>query len=364
MAREHPKYCVKDTTDGVERWYFRRKGEPKVRLPGTPYSPEFMAAYFEARDRKGPAEPKGPKRSSKDSLRWLCEQWLASAEARQLDPNTLHVRRLILQSIWLEPVKPGADKLVGDMPLRFFGPKVVGMLMDRKVDHPEAANNRRKTINGVFKWAMQPKIDLVTSNPARDVIKFRVAGSGYHSWTDDEIEIYRQHHPVGTKARLALEMLLQWSQRRSDIVLFGRQHVRDGWLRFTQFKNRNVRPVTLELPVSKEMAAIIAASPCGDMTFLVTEFGKPFTANGFGNRFRDWCNSAGLAHCTSHGLRKAGARLLAERGKSGHEIKAVTGHKTLKEVDRYTEAARQRILAASALDEDDTGTKVSSPKRG
>ena len=29
------------------------------------------------------------------------------------------------------------------------------------------------------------------------------------------------------------------------------------------------------------------------MTFLTTQFGKPFTAAGFGNRFRDQCNDAG-----------------------------------------------------------------------
>lgn len=366
MPRAHPKYCVRDTTDGVERWYYRRAGQPKVRLPGTPYSAEFMAAYYEARDQKAdtPTAVTGPRLAIKGTLRWLCEQWLASGEAKQLDPHTVHVRRLVLQTIWLEPTKEGSDNLIGDMPLRFFNAKVVGTLMDRKAATPEAANNRRKYLSVIFDWAMQPKNDLWASNPARVVKKFKIRTGGYHSWTDDEIEQFRQHHPIGTKARLALEMLLRWSQRRSDIVLFGKQHVRAGWLKFTQFKNRNLNPISLELPVSQEMAEIIAASPCGPLTFLVTEQGKPFTANGFGNKFRDWCNSAGLPHCTSHGLRKAGARQLAERGKSGHEIKAVTGHKHLKEVDRYTEAARQKLLAASALDEDDSGTKVSSQKTG
>jgi integrase len=240
----------------------------------------------------------------------------------------------------------------------------VGALMDRKVAFPEAANNRRKVLGIIFEWAMQPKIDLWNVNPARAVKKFTIAGDGYHSWTDDEIEQYRTHHPIGTKARLALEMLLRWSQRRSDVVLFGKQHLRQGWLRFTQFKNRNRKPITLELPVTADMREILDASPLGDLTFLVTDFGKPFTSNGFGNKFREWCDQAKLPHCTSHGLRKAGARQLAEQGKTGHEIKAVTGHRTLKEVDRYTEAARQKTLAQSALGEAETGTKVSSQKQG
>ncbi|MCB8819967.1 tyrosine-type recombinase/integrase [Microvirga rosea] len=94
---------------------------------------------------------------------------------------------------------------------------------------------------------------------------------------------------------------------------------------------------------------MIDASPCGDLTFLVTEFGKPFTPNGFGNRMRKWCDDAGLPECSAHGLRKAAATRLAELGKSEEEIKAVTGHQTSKEVARYTKAARQKVPAARAL---------------
>jgi len=85
------------------------------------------------------------------------------------------------------------------------------------------------------------------------------------------------------------------------------------------------------------------------MTFLVTEFGKPFTSNGFGNRFRKWCNEAGLKHCSAHGLRKAAAAKLAEGGSTEHEIMAVTGHQTSKEVQRYTKAAQQKKMAQSAM---------------
>lgn len=64
------------------------------------------------------------------------------------------------------------------------------------------------------------------------------------------------------------------------------------------------------------------------LTYLVTEFGKPFTAAGFGNRFRERCNLAGLPHCSAHGLRKVMARRLAEAGATTLEGRAVTGHKS------------------------------------
>ena len=87
----------------------------------------------------------------------------------------------------------------------------------------------------------------------------------------------------------------------------------------------------------------------GHLTFLVTEFGKPHSPNGFGNKFKDWCREAGLPHCSAHGLRKAAAARLAERGATAHEIMAITGHQSLEEVERYTRAAQRRTLADSAM---------------
>ena len=59
---------------------------------------------------------------------------------------------------------------------------------------------------------------------------------------------------------------------------------------------------------------------------------------------------AELSHCCPHGLRKAAARRLAEAGCSTHQIRAITGHATLKEVERYTKAADQKRLAEQAIE--------------
>jgi hypothetical protein len=48
-------------------------------------------------------------------------------------------------------------------------------------------------------------------------------------------------------------------------------------------------------------------------------------------------------------LRKAAARRLAEAGCTPHQIMSMTGHRTLKEVSRYTSAANQEQLAKEAL---------------
>jgi integrase len=228
-------------------------------------------------------------------------------------------------------------------------PRNIRVLRDEKAETPEAANSIVKALRQVFAWAVEAEPDLVKTNPAKEVAYIRTGSHGFHSWAIEEVQQYEERHPTGTKARLALALLLYTGQRRSDIVKFGRQHVKDGWLKLTQHKNRNRKPVIIEIPVLPELQSIIDASRCGELTFLVNEFGRPFTSNGFGNKMRDWCDQAGLPHCSAHGLRKATATRLAERGASQHEIMAVTGHQTSKEVDRYTKAARRKVLAKSAM---------------
>ena len=343
------KYVVEDKTDGVFRFYFRRKGQKKIRLPGHPGTDEFKAAYYAALNGTLTNEDIGPKMASNGTFRWLSQQYFMSAEYKKLDSRTQRVRKGIIEHMWAEPIRPGSDKLFEDMPLHKMDPKAVRTLRDRKADLPEAANGRIKALRAIFTFATAKDVELALTNPARDVSYFRNQSDGFHSWTDAEVVKYETAHGIGTKARLAMALMLYTGQRRSDIVLFGRQHVSNDWLIFTQQKNRNRKPVRLELPIHPELAEIIAASPCGDLAFLVTEFNKPLTANGFGSWFRKRCDEAGLPHCSAHGLRKASATRLANSGATEHEIMSITGHTTSKEVTRYTKAANQKKLAGKAI---------------
>jgi Phage integrase family len=87
----------------------------------------------------------------------------------------------------------------------------------------------------------------------------------------------------------------------------------------------------------------------GDLTFLVNDLGRPFTDAGFGNKFRVWCDQAGLKHCTAHGLRKAGATIAATNGATAHQLMAIFGWDTLKMAEAYTRAANQERLAEAAM---------------
>src|SRR5262249_11073237 len=132
---------------------------------------------------------------------------------------------------------------------------------------------------------------------------------------------------------------------RSDVIKLGRQHCRGGRIIFKREKTG----VEVDIPILPELQAVIDSTPPGQLTFMVTQFGKPFTANGFGNKMRQWCNQARLPHCSSHGLRKAGATIAAENGATAHQLMAIFGWNTVKQAELYTRRANRKRLAGEAI---------------
>jgi integrase len=366
MPRRLPSGCVEDRDrHGTTRIYYRVKGKPKIRLRGTPWTPEFMAHYDAAKGEPAPITTRG---IAFGTWRWLCVRYFTECvDYLRLDDRTKRARRGILEATFDEPIAPGSSKLFRDFPLSRMTADAIEVLRDRKLAFPEVANGRVKAIRAVLKWAVRKKgpdgKPLVSHNFARDVAYLKSANpSGYHTWTLDEVQRYEERHPIGTKARLALGLLLFTGQRRSDITRLGRQHVRDEKITFTQFKGRNRKPKRLVLPILTVLQQVIEATPSGELAFLVNDLGRPFTDAGFGNKFREWCNQAGLRHCTAHGLRKAGATIAANNGATAHQLMAIFGWDTLKMAEAYTRTADQERLAATAMHmlevQEQNGTKT------
>jgi len=209
---------------------------------------------------------------------------------------------------------------------------------------PHAARSWLATLRSLCQFAVKQK--WLRADPTANIKLASVKSDGFHTWTDDEIEQFEAHHPIGSKPRLALALLLYTIQRRSDVVKMGRQHIRDGVLRVTQSKTNK----KLVLPVRAELKAVLDATPSEHLTFLVTATGKPYGDNHFSESFREWCDAAGLPkRCTAHGLRKARCRWLAEHECTGPEIMANSGHESMKELVRYTKGADQAKLARNAM---------------
>ena len=221
-------------------------------------------------------------------------------------------------------------------------------IVNEKAATPFAQRNFLNTLRAMFKWAA--KEGRIPDDPTLGVTREKVKTTGYKTWSESHIERFEATHAIGTKARLAFALLLYTGQRRSDVVKLGRQHIHDETLIVDQGKTKGGEEAHLEIPVHPKLLEIIDATPMvGVKTFLVTHFGKPYTAPGFGNYFRDLCNQAGCPDVSAHGLRKATARRLAEIGCSANQIASVTGHASLSEVQRYTRAADRKRMAREAM---------------
>ena len=313
--------------------YFRRAGRPRVALRGLPGSSEFMAAYQQAL-AAAPIPVGANKRSKPGSVSAAIAEYYGSQAFRSLTGGTPASRRAILEKF--------RDKH-GHLPLASLPREFVVALIDNMTPHE--AKNWLTTFKHVVRWAVERK--LMRNDPTAGVHVRRPKTDGFATWTEDEIAAFEAHWPIGSKPRLALALGLYTAQRRGDVVRIGRQHIRDGVLTLRQQKTG----ATLAIPVHRDLAAIIAATPAGHLTLLVTQTGKSYGANAFSEMFRKWCDAAELPqHCVFHGLRKAACTRLADGGCTAHEIAAISGHRTLKEIERYTKRADQVRLAKAAME--------------
>lgn len=321
------------TRHGRYVWYFKRGGR-RVRLPDVYGTPEFNAAYEKALTGNASAVEAKPKTGT---LKWLVEQYKKSAAFAALAPATRRARDNILKQVLSDPKTAEAD----------FGNITKSHIIkgiDRRAATPNAANNFLKAMSGLFKWAVDA--EKITVNPAAGVSKITVKTDGFHAWTIDQVEQYRAFHRTGTRARLAIDLLLFLGLRRGDVMRVGKQHMKDGLISIRTEKTGE----WVHLPVFAALQESIDSTPTGDLAFLTTERGKPFSsAASFGNWFAKQVKDAGLPdECRAHGLRKAGATIAADEGASAHELMAMFGWSRLGMAELYTREADKKRLARSA----------------
>lgn len=335
--RHLPKY-VSEFADrhGKMRVRFRRKGQEDHYFRAVPWTQEFMLEYQACLNREeAPAIAPGISRVSAGTINALIVSYYGAPIFKGKGESTKKNYRRIIEKFRAKH----RDKPVSMIRTRHVH-KIIGDLSET----PAAANSILSRLRTIFKHAI--KIGLIDINPTNDVDRYESKGDGHHTWTEEDIEAFERRHPVGSKAWFAAALMLYTGQRRCDAIEMGWNRVSGGLIGVRQIKTRKI----VYIPLHPELEMAISSMPRSRESFLVTEFGKPFTSNGFGNWFRDRCREAGLEHCAAHGLRKAAARRLAEAGCTNAEIKAITGHTTDQEVARYTAAVDRKRLARQAMD--------------
>lgn len=344
-----PKYThhFVDRT-GSPRFYLRVPGRKRVPLPGLPWSPEFMEARERALNAEWVRPGLGASRTVAGTVNAaLVSYYQSSAFTSSLAKSTQGSRRAILERFRLDH---------GDKRIALMHRTALQNIINGKT--PNVARNLRKALRGLVDHCLS--LDMIKIDPLAGLklAKLKKSG-GHHTWTEEEIAQYENRHLSGTKARLALVILLQTGHARSDIVRMGRQHIKSGKLSMRRQKTQ----VQFDIPVLPDLLIELELHPKSEqLAFLTTSYDKPFTAAGFGNWFRERCDEAGLPHCAAHGLRKAAAVRHALNGATAPELMAWFGWKTIGEAQRYIEEANRVQLAESAGAKIISSTGIGKPK--
>ncbi|MEM9476179.1 MAG: site-specific integrase [Pseudomonadota bacterium] len=180
------------------------------------------------------------------------------------------------------------------------------------------ARHAASQFEDTFRCTVYSNLLIGVGNPAREVERYRMKNpDGIHTWTEAEIRKFQERWPEGTTADLVIALMLYTGAARSDAVQLGPRNIKDGRLQYERQKMKGRDGVLVDIPLHPELQRRL--EPLMDQdTFLQTDWGKPRSANGLTQSIRGWVEAAKLPHCTSHGLRKACARRLAEAGATPH----------------------------------------------
>jgi integrase len=325
--------------DGLPMYYFRRdRGSERIRLHGKPGSQEFDADYY-ALMAGGAVQP--VKRKDGKSIRHVFELYRNSADWAALSDMTRRVRGCVLRNI---------EDQVGDEPISLMARSTIQARLDARRDKPDQANFMLTTLNQMFKWAV--KADLVDKNPCEGLNylkrpKVRGVESGHKTWSELQLDQFERHYPHGTWQRLAYSALLYTGLRIGDVAILGPEHIQqDG----TIFIRTEKTGAEVTLPILPPLQEALDRAPENEDggAFVTGPRGVSVGKEHLGAIFNQAVRDAGLEGLTAHGLRKAGARRLAEAGYSTKQLMAVFGWGRSEMADKYTAKAERRGLALEA----------------
>lgn len=314
---------------GKMRRYFR-KGKTRIMLPGFPGSAEFMSAYQAALA----AQPVPSKPQVEGSFAKLVTEFYGSNLFLNLKPSSRRIYRSALDPLSKEHGHRGVSMMTADA--------VERIITRIGAEKPAMGNLTRSVLRRLMGYAVKRR--LLPANPVSGMEPFKVGE--HHTWTDAELRKFEKRWPLGTRERLAYALLLWTGQRVGDVARMNRADISEGMIYVEQEKTGT----KLWIPIMPELSRALQAYDAKGLTLIGDPSGRPLTRAALSNLLSVAIDKAELPpRCVPHGLRKARMRLMAEAGASANQIAAVSGHKTLREVERYTRAADQKQLARDGM---------------
>jgi integrase len=314
-------------------WYFRRNGR-RWRLPDEPFSPAFMAEYQRLLAATAPGTPTPAAALPPGSFGAVVLDYLASPEFRATRPSTQRMYRLVLERL---------AEMHGHKPIALLERRHIKAWFNARSKTPGMANMIVSVVRALLSYAVEN--EYRRDNPARDIKKFKLGE--HRAWTDEECATFERRWPAGSRQRRAYMLAKFTGQRCGDIAAMTRAHrSKDGYIRVVQQKTGE----PLWIPEHQDLTAELALMREGHMSLVTNADGGAFDGHNLSTWFGRVIESAGLPEdCVLHGLRKNAAQMLAEADCSIHQIASVTGHRSLKEIERYTRGVDQKRLATAAI---------------
>lgn len=336
MKRPKPPYLISRQGRGKTYWYYWKRPNPQIRIKGEYGTREFWENYERAASGLiGPRPSDQKEKLPSESLAWLIARYRETSVWQDYAAPTRRQRENIFRRI----TTANPHLSYGDIDRA-----LIIQTRDAKKDTPSEANNFLDAFRGLFKWAVDA--GLVEADPSAGIKNLkRPKSGGFPMWEEEEIVVFQNRWPVGSRERLAFEIFLNTGLRRGDVARLGKQHIRNGRLRIVTEK----RKTEVDIPVPSVLLEIIKKSPTGNLAFIGNiKTGNPIRKEALGNWFKRATKLAGIEEKNGHGLRKASAKRLAEAGATIPELNAVFGWVGTSMASLYTEKASRKILADNA----------------
>jgi site-specific recombinase XerD len=333
------KYIKSYRRNGKTYYYFRRKGCPAIALPGEPGSRSFNQGYEAALTEK----PLPVSRHDAWTLGRLVADYYGSVDFLNLKPSSRTLYRIVLDPI----SRQHGHRKVKEMG-RENARKIVEAIGSTK---PGMANLTRAILKRLLRYAVDR--GWRNDNPMAGVAAYR--GNRRHTWTTEECAQYEAFWPIGTQERLDYAAYRYTAQRGGDVIRIPRSCVTTRVISLEQQKTGQ----RITIPVHPELLRAAKAVPAKGLTLITNSLGRPIKRPALTLRIMRAAKAAGLpVRCKPHGLRKAFMKDAAENEATTHEIAGVSGHKSLKEIQNYTEEASRERLAIKAMRKVSNGSKV------
>jgi integrase len=341
-------------------WYVRIGKSPRIRIRAAYGTPEFEEAYQAAIQGE---RLRGAANATRGTLKWLFDLYRQTTSWTDLARSTRYKREKIMMRV---------QDTAGHQMVSAINEAHVMAGRERRAATPASAQAFIDTLHGLFKWAVSVK--LAASDPTLNVkvkTKSKRKG-GYPPWTDEDMAKFEARWPRGTRERVIFDILAYTGLRIGDVAILGRQHLKQ---RTILIDGEPVRRTVIsidsektgmrvELPLLPQLKATLDGGPTGDLAFIVTRRGTPWTKAALGTEFVAAARAAGVVGKSAHGMRKAAATRAAENGATERELEAIFGWSGGRMATLYTKSANRSRLAAGAigkLDRAETENRTSIP---